>query len=1127
MNIYLKSERYSFFFKILLLMKALLLLFCLSVVQATTLVHGQKITLILKSVSVEQALVAISKHAKHDLVYDSNLLKNQQQVNLNLQNVSLTTALSQLFENKPFNYEVEKNTIVVKNISAKESRKTSELTIIQTKNLTGVVTDAGGNPISGVTVTIKGTNTGTMTNERGIYSLTALTEARTIVFSMVGYESKEIQLANKTVISVDLTEVVDDLEEVVVVGYGTQRKADVTGSIATVSGDKLKNLPTAGAEEALQGMAPGLSVNFGSGSPGTSPAMMIRGVTSWGSSNDPLVIIDGVPGDLSFVNPEDIKTVSVLKDAALAAIYGARSAAGVILVETNRGANQEPKMSFSAFYGIDDLPKRMSVANSAEYIKINKMALENAGIAKNRWPKYIDAYEQNPLDFADTDWQDEYYRRGSTSKYSLGYVAGGENSNIAFSGYYSKIKGVVSDTDAEKYGVRINSDVKRGKFEIGESFSYGKKTNRPEENSGFPGMYQTTNIQPLIHVYDENNEGGFGGAIPGLGMTDAANPVAINRLVDTENGSDYLSGSGYIAYKPIDGLIFRFRASRSIDFGHYKSFRPTYYVGANSINTLASLSETRSKLIDDLLELTGTYSTVVKDKHNIDGLLGVSQEESQFDDQLGSVSKFDNNNMPYLVHGQENAMVKGGAMRNALRSAFGRVNYNYDYKYMAMFSARYDGSSRFAKGNQWGFFPSMSLGWNIANETFWEDIKGHVHTLKLRASYGNLGNQSIGNYMYIPSLTYNTNALNYPFGGNTTSLGYAITGLPSSNIKWETTTYKNIALDVGLLNNRLDITLEAFIKDTYDMLTSKNVSLATGFGPLIVNEGKLKTKGLELQASYRGGQSDFKYNLDLNLSHYKSVLKEMPDPGYLYESGPARTYVGGEIGEFWVWRTAGIFQNQVEVDDWNRENGSVDAAGGWIPLQPAAKPGDIRFIDQNNDGKLDSYDRVYVGSGTPKVALGFNVNLSYKSFDLMANFYGNFGAKRYNYMKRQLQRMDNNFNYGKDALNAWTPENPNTDIPRAVIGDPNGNSRTSDRFVENGNYLRLNNLQVGYNLPRNLREKFNMADFRIYAGATRLFTITNYKGYDPSTGAENGLMGVDDALYPLSRTFMLGVKVGF
>lgn len=1118
--------------KTTLIMRCILLFILLGTVQAfasVTYSQNTRLSLDMENATVQEVLSTIEQESSFYFTYNTKQINAARKVSIKASNKMVSEILNDLFAKEGVKYTIEdKHIVLYKTLVG----RTALLEAQQARKVTGIITDERGEPIIGANVVEQGTTNGTITDIDGKFSLEMAGKSNLTV-SYIGYLQRQITVGNQTSLKIVLVEDTKKLDEVVVIGYGTQKKSDVSGSVTTVSGDKLSNLPTAGAAEALQGMAPGLSVNFGDGAPGSKPTMMVRGVTSWGSSNEPLVIIDGVPGDMSFLNPEDIKSMTVLKDAATAAIYGARAAAGVILIETHRGGIQEPRIQVSAFVGMDDLPKRMDICNSAEYIQVNKLALTNAGIPTNRWPKYINAYEANPAQFADTDWQKEYYRRGLTQKYNIGYTAGNEIMNVALSGFYSSTDGIVVGTDSEKFGFRLNSDVKRGKFKMGESVSYGRQTDTPEANTGFPGMYQTSNIQPLIHVYDDKNEGGFGGAIPGLGMTDAANPVAFNKLVKTQNASDYITASAYIQYEPIKDLVIKFQAGRNMNFYHYKSFTPTYYVGANSVNTIASLYEKRSKTTEDLLELTANYSKSFKEKHSIQALLGISQEENRYDDQTGSTSRFENNDMPYLEHGQDNYAVDGGYNRYALRSAFGRFSYNYDYRYMAMISARYDGSSRFGEGHKWGFFPSASLGWNIANEGFWEDFKETVSTFKLRLSYGALGNQSIGNYKYIPRLTYNNNHLNYPLGGQDINLGYAVTGLPSTNIKWETTLYKNIGIDLGLWNNKLELSVEGYIKDTQDMLSSKNISLCTGYGSLIVNEGKLRTTGMEVQAIYHGNAGKFKYDLDLNISHYKSVLKEMSDPGYLHESGPARTYVGGEIGEFWVLQTEGIFQSEKEVSEWNTAHGSKDAAGTWLPLQPAAKPGDIRFIDQNGDGKLDSNDKVKVGCGSPKVVLGFNINLAYMGFDLMANFYGNFGVKRYNSMKRQLQRMDKNFNYGKDALNSWTETNTDTDIPRAVIGDPNGNIKTSDRFVENGNYLRLNNLQLGYNMPTSVCKSLKIENLRVYVGANRLFTITAYKGYDPGTGAtvnsddNTSYMGVDNALYPLSRSYMFGLKLGF
>lgn len=1092
--------------------------------------QSARFSLDMENATVQEVLSAIEQKSLYYFTYNMEQIDVHRKVSVKVNDKSITDLLNQLFSGENIKYDIDDKHIV---LYKGTNRRAALMKMQQTRRITGTVKDERGEPIIGANVVEQGTTNGTISDMDGRFSL-EISGNSNLLISYIGYIQQKITPGNRSRIDIVLVEDTKKLEEVVVIGYGTQKKSDVSGSVTTVSGEKLANLPMAGAAEALQGMAPGLSVNFGTGAPGSDPTITVRGMTSWGSSNEPLVVIDGVPGDMAYLNPEDIKSMTVLKDAATAAIYGARAAAGVILIETNRGGKQEPKISVSAYLGMDDLPKRMDVCNSAEFIQVRKMALTNAGLPQSRWPKYIEAYEQNPGQFADTDWQKEYYRRGLTQKYNLGYTAGNEIMNVALSGFYSSTEGIIVGTDSEKFGFRLNSDVRRGKFKMGESISYGRKSSTPEADTGFPGMYQTTNIEPLVSVYDPENDGGYGGAVPGMGMSDAANPVAFNNLIKTKNANDYISASAYIQYEPIHDLVIKFQAGRNMNFYHYKRFTPTYYVGATQVNKIASLYEERSKRIEDLLELTANYNKTFGEKHSLQALLGISQEENRYDDQTGSAYQFENNDMQYLEHGQTNFAVGGGYNRYALRSAFGRVSYNYDYRYMAMVSARYDGSSRFGEGNKWGFFPSASLGWNIANEDFWANLKETVSTFKLRLSYGALGNQSIGNYKYIPRLTYNTNDLNYPFGGDQISMGYAIIGLPSTHIKWETTLYKNVGIDLGLWNNKLELSAEAYVKNTKDMLSSKNISTCTGFGSLIVNEGRLRTTGFEMQAIYHGSAgSKFKYDLDLNISHYKSVLKEMSDPGYLDESGPARTYVGGEIGEFWVLKTDGLFQSQKEVDDWNAQHGSTDAAGNWIPLQPAAAPGDIRFIDQNGDGKLDSNDKVKVGSGNPKAIVGFNVNLRYGAFDLVANFYGNFGVKRYNYMKRQLQRMDKVFNYGKDALNAWTPENPNTDIPRAVVGDPNGNIQTSDRFVENGDFLRLNNLQIGYNMPSRICKSLHINNLRIYLAANRLFTITGYKGYDPATGAtSNGdsgttYMGIDDALYPLSRSYMIGLKFGF
>lgn len=909
----------------LLCIAVMLLMPCFAI---SALAQEARISLNMQNATLRDVIAKIENQSKVYFTYNHNQIDVNKTVSINATDQTLNQVLEQLFIGSDTGYKVEDGHIVLFKKDAPQVVAAG-----QKRTIKGIITDDKGVPVIGASILEKNTLNGTVTEIDGTYTMT-LEKSDVIVVSCIGYATKEITVGNQSTIDVVLSEDTRLLDEVVVVGYGTQKKSDVSGSVTTVSGDKLTKMPTANAEAALQGMAPGLAVNFGSGGAGSSPSLQVRGVTSWGTDNSPLVIIDGVPGDMSYLNPEDIKSMSVLKDAATASIYGARAAAGVILIETHRGSDKTPRIQFSAYVGMDDLPKRMEVCNSEEFIKVRKMALTNAGITENRWPKYISAYEKDPSQFADTDWQKEYYRRGLTQKYNLGYVSGNKNTNLAISAFYSNTQGIVNHTGDEKFGFRVNSDVKRGKFKIGESVSYSRWTANLEASSGYPNMYQVTNIEPLVSVYDSNNEGGYGGAIEGMGMSDAANVVGYNDLVENTSTSNYISASGYLQFEPIKDLVFKFQASRNMYFDSSRYFRPTYKLGVMKINTRASLSESRDMTQNDLLELTGNWTKSFADAHNIQLLAGISQEEKRYNEINASGKKFENNDMSLLGQAQEDFTVGGSKTRSGLRSVFGRLNYNYKLRYMLTASLRYDGSSRFASGNKWGLFPSVSLGWNMANEKFWTNIKETVNTMKVRLSYGGLGNQNIGLYQYIPKLSSNTDDLNYPLGGKDVSLGYAITSLPSANIKWETTIYKNIGIDLGFFSNKLEVSAEAYIKDTRDMLSTKNISLCTGYGSLTVNDGKLRTTGYEVQVIYHGNAGEFNYDLDMNLSHYKSVLKAMADPNYLYEYGVSRTYVGGEIGEFWAYKTAGIFQSEAEVKEWNKAHGYRDDNGDWQPLQP-------------------------------------------------------------------------------------------------------------------------------------------------------------------------------------------------
>ena len=659
----------------LLCIAVMLLMPCFAI---SALAQEARISLNMQNATLRDVIAKIENQSKVYFTYNHNQIDVNKTVSINATDQTLNQVLEQLFIGSDTGYKVEDGHIVLFKKDAPQVVAAG-----QKRTIKGIITDDKGVPVIGASILEKNTLNGTVTEIDGTYTMT-LEKSDVIVVSCIGYATKEITVGNQSTIDVVLSEDTRLLDEVVVVGYGTQKKSDVSGSVTTVSGDKLTKMPTANAEAALQGMAPGLAVNFGSGGAGSSPSLQVRGVTSWGTDNSPLVIIDGVPGDMSYLNPEDIKSMSVLKDAATASIYGARAAAGVILIETHRGSDKTPRIQFSAYVGMDDLPKRMEVCNSEEFIKVRKMALTNAGISENRWPKYISAYEKDPSQFADTDWQKEYYRRGLTQKYNLGYVSGNKNTNLAISAFYSNTQGIVNHTGDEKFGFRVNSDVKRGKFKIGESVSYSRWTANLEASSGYPNMYQVTNIEPLVSVYDSNNEGGYGGAIEGMGMSDAANVVGYNDLVENTSTSNYISASGYLQFEPIKDLVFKFQASRNMYFDSDRYFRPTYKLGVMKINTRASLSESRDMTQNDLLELTGNWTKSFADAHNIQLLAGISQEEKRYNEINASGKKFENNDMSLLGQAQEDFTVGGSKTRSGLRSVFGRLNYNYKLRYITL-----------------------------------------------------------------------------------------------------------------------------------------------------------------------------------------------------------------------------------------------------------------------------------------------------------------------------------------------------------------------------------------------------------------------------------------------------------
>ena len=970
----------------------------------------------------------------------------------------------------------------------------------------GVVKDQTGETVIGASVMEKGTTNGTITGIDGDFSLN-MSPNGTLVVSFVGYKTQEVQVKGQKQLQVVLSEDAEMLDEVVVIGYGTMKKSDLTGAVSSIGNKDIKDSPVSNLGQAIQGKISGVQI-VDAGKPGDNVSIKIRGLGSINNC-DPLVVIDGVPTDLglSSLNMADVERLDVLKDASATAIYGSRGANGVVMITTKRGTEGKGKLAVSANYSFQNATNVPSLLNAAQYAELSNDMMVNSG--RNPNPEWANPSELG----AGTDWMDELLRTGVMQNYTVSYSGGNEKSHYYVSGGFLDQSGIVKSVNYRRFTFQSNSDaqvLKWLKFSNNITFSADTKKS---------GSYNIGDALKALPIYPVKNEDGSWSGPDGnsewYGST--RNPIG-----PTELNKSQTDGYNFLANLTAE-LTFtkwlKFKSTFGYDakFWFIDNFTPKYNwkpTPTEETSRYKSDNKSFTYLWDNYFLFDHTFA----EKHRVGLMAGMSAQWNTNDYLNAQKNVFMFDNVHEMDNGEEMYAIGGNETEWALLSYMARVNYSYEDRYLLTATIRRDGSSRFGKKHRWGTFPSVSVAWRASQEK-WFPKNDYINDLKVRAGYGVTGSQaSVGNYSYLAS--YNTSV--YPFGissGNQTAL--VSSTLANPYIHWEEVAQTNIGFDASLFNSRVMFSFDAYLKETRDMLVKASIPITSGFEDTTTtytNAGKVRNQGIEMSLHTINLTGELGWETNLTATYNKNKIKDLNSDVPYYINQINNSYVtmlakDYPINVFYGYVTDGIFQNQSEVNT--------------HAVQPGAEPGDIRFIDQNGDGMLDTNDRVKVGSGTPKVSLGFNINLAYKDFDLVANFYGDFGAKRYNYTKYQLERMDHVFNYGKNALNAWTPENPDTDIPRAVSGDPNKNSRTSTRFVENGDYLRLNNLQIGYNLPVKYCKKMGLSNLRIYVGATRLFTITNYKGYDPSTGSSVGQMGYDYAAIPLSRDFMMGLKFGF
>ncbi|GAB3996986.1 TonB-dependent receptor [Spirosoma daeguense] len=1011
-------------------------------------------------------------------------------------------------------------------------------------DIRGKVSDANGQGIPGVSVVIKGTTRGTTTNSEGDFTLSADANA-TLVFSFVGYVSQEMQINGRSILNVTLQQDDRALEEVVVVGYGTQKRASVTGAVSSVTPKDLTALPVVSAESALQGRVPGVRV-VNNGSPGQAPIVRIRGIGSINFASGPLYVIDGIPsGDLNNLDPKDIESLEVLKDASSAAIYGSRASNGVVIITTKRGSKDgQLHVNFDSYVGSQSAWKRLDLLNTQQYVQYATALNGNAGIALPGRLGNLNTpiYDGASQTFAqtNTDWQSVMFRTAPIQQHQVSVSGGGAKSRFFASAGYFDQEGILIGTNYKRGNVRLNSDHQITKaISFGQTLmiSYDKMRGEQGFGGGRTAVMQTIRNLPYWPVNDPTKPGGYSSPTAADG-SDPDNPVRIALMDQSYTQRIKLLGSLYTEIKFTDFLKYRFSFGADIVSARTNDIFPIYNDGYKS-RPQQQLNDNRTLYYSPILTNQLTFDKTFG-KHILNATV-IAEQQTFRSSNLNSTGYRPNNDITVL-QGITNPGTTSSLDESALISYVARVNYEFSGKYLLSASVRRDGSSRFAPGNKWGTFPSASVGWRISEESFLKSVPS-ISELKLRASYGETGFNGIGSYAW-QSLVQADNT-NYIFGTDR-NLGSYFNAIGNTDLKWETTKMTNVGVDLGLFNNKITFTAEVYNRLTDGLLLNVPIPSSLGYtsAPL-ANIGSMKNWGYEFQVGYNQNQGNFRWNVSGNLDITRNRILSLATPSATIYSGLnqdfggfdiTKTEAGQPIQSFYGWQVDGIFQSVDQVYSSPRQNPAATRDAHDPTKNTSA--GDIRFKDLNGDGVINANDRTYLGSFIPKFSYGLNFGGNYKNFDLTLYLQGVQGNKIYNGTKVIEQGMLRLFNAGTDVLNAWTPTNTNTNVPRAVNGDPNNNSRTSDRFIEDGSYMRLKNLSIGYTVPTELLNRISkntLSKLRVYVSATNLLTFTKYTGLDPeigvngSSGNTSTLLtnGIDYGQYPQPRTMQVGLNFGF
>ena len=1055
-------------------------------------VSAQDISLKMKDITVKEAIAQIKKTTGYTFVFSSIDLDTQKKVSLLLKDATIEETMKQLLKGqKGISYEIKDKKIVIKRAGSQQPGKVTKVT--------GRVADAKGDPVIGATVMVKGTTNGTITDFDGNFTIEA-NENAMLEVSFVGFKTQSLEAVGGKMLAVTLKEDTELLDEVVVVGYGSQKKVNLTGSIGTIKPDKaLKARAVTNVQELLAGSVPGMTISKGSGAVGSGASINIHGTSTIGDSSGVLILIDGVPGNLYTLNPNDIESISILKDAASAAIYGSRAANGVMLVTTKTGqASEKPKVELSSSVGIQNPQFKLDFVGAEDYMRMYDQAMVNDG--KEAFFGEQGIQDLKAGKYADNKWYKEIYRENTLIN----------NTHIAVSGKERSITYRFSVSNDYQDGTLPNNNYNRLifkpdlQFQLLDNLSaqvslqYTQTNIKSPQNGTDYWQSQAARISPITFIREANG-------LYGVGSSMCGNPIAglHEGGYSKERHKEMLAIFG-ATYTPLKNWNINAKLSAYSHDQTSKNRVKTYYLYdaegnvAKTANMVSSVKDSNSYSYRTQLQITSDYTFSLGNIHNFKVLGGYSQEYSKEEGFWASRDNLPFDDIDVLNTGSDNKQNGNNTTRDvAIQSWFGRLNYDYDGKYLFEASIRADGSSRFAKGHRWGVFPSFSAGWNIHREKFMESTSSWLSELKLRGSWGMLGDsEKVGYYPTAQVLSFDPKI--YTFGGKLVGGAYNNVSV-NPDITWEVSELANIGVDFGFFNQRLKLSVDYFNNLRRDILYTPPVPSEFGLSAPTTNLLKMRNQGMDFLASYNDGKNDFRWGIDVNASFSKNKVLEMGDSD-MWVEGNSITYLNDRYQLPYGYESEGLFQSEEEIKNHATQSN---------PL-----PGNIKYKDQNEDGVIDGDDRVVLNRKVP-INYGANIHFGYKDFDFSMNMYGRLNLEKYIsgsegwafYLTQNARPMH---------LDAWTESNPDASYPRLTLTNTSNDSQYSDYWLRKADYLKIQNIQIGYTLPKKFLEKMNIEYLRLYLSGQNLATITGYDGFDPEGG-----------WYPLSRTFSFGFNLQF